>query len=661
MVVQQLVSIAARRSAFAIAARRSAFAITARLSAFAVLLALSGCDNVAPVDANWKTSAGQQGDWRDEVIYQLLVDRFGDGDLNNDENIVPGALGRYQGGDWQGVIDHLDYLEKLGVTALWISPVIRNLETDANFDAYHGYWQQDFEHVNPHFGDLAKLRELVQKAHAKSFKVILDIVTNHVAQLFYYDINGNGEPDDEVYGAGCGVAAPMNVMSCPQNPPLITQVNEFDPPYAAGGVLGWSSLGFSGPAPVRWIWDPPINRMPTLPGAGAGTATATGFNNLDWYHKRGEITDYGQRDQVLNGDFPGGLKDLATERDDVQAALTAEFAKWIQAADFDGFRIDTLKHVDHPFWQYFCPRLRQYCAGKIDLPDPLAGPNNIVERLSVPKQKFFMFGESFDGDDVLDGSYTQNQEVDAVFYFPQKFSVFDAVFKNGGATSGIEAQFQRKQMDYASAANDDGIGVPAQQALVNFMDNHDVPRFLFDKPSLPALYNALGFLLTEDGIPCIYYGTEQEFDGGNDPDNRERLWQTGYQTNGATFQYVAKLIQIRKAYSPLRRGTLTIKWSSDHVGAEEDANMFAFERADGMHTVLVVLNTSDTLGAETSSAMTGGSPMMTSFAAGTQLMDVLSGDPAATVTVGAAGALTVPVAARGVKILVPAADVVPLQ
>ena len=74
---------------------------------------------------------------------------------------MPGALGLYQGGDWQGVIDHLDYLETLGVTALWISPVVRNLETDANFDGYHGYWQQDFAHVNPHFGDLAKLRELV--------------------------------------------------------------------------------------------------------------------------------------------------------------------------------------------------------------------------------------------------------------------------------------------------------------------------------------------------------------------------------------------------------------------------------------------------------------------------------------------------------------------
>ena len=80
------------------------------------------------------------------------------------------------------------------------------------------------------------------------------------------------------------------------------------------------------------------------------------------------------------------------------------------------------------------------------------------------------------------------------------------------------------------------------------MDNHDVTRFLFDKPSPAALQNALAFLLTEDGIPCIYYGTEQEFAGGNDPTNRERLWDTGFRTDGGTFQWIQKLIKIRKTY-----------------------------------------------------------------------------------------------------------------
>jgi alpha-amylase len=635
-----------------------------QLSLIAVACALAvGCTDAAPVDSDWKTTdqVTASGDWRDEVVYQLLVDRFDDGDLNNDVSVVPGALGLYQGGDWQGVINHLDYLKALGVTALWISPVVRNLETDANFDAYHGYWQQDFTHVNPHFGDLAKLREMVQKAHAAGFKVILDIVTNHVGQLFYYDINGNGHPDETVYGAGCGEQPPADSQPCPGGA-IITHLTEYDPDFDPQGVRGYTSLGFSGLAPIRWIYIPAIDREPTMPGAGAGQELTRqfGFQRDDWYHRRGRITNYGNREQVLTGDFPGGLKDLATERDDVRAALTAVFARWIQAADFDGFRIDTLKHVDHEFWQYFAPRIRQYAAGKITLPDPTDAndPGKTVPALSVPKNRFFMFGESFDGNDDLNGSYTFDQEVDSTFYFSQKFTVFDGVFKNGGPTQAIADQLMRKQTKYNDTPADDGVGLAARDVLVNFMDNHDVTRFLFDKPSPVALQNALAFLFTEDGIPCIYYGTEQEFSGGNDPNNRERLWDTGFRTDGATFQWIQKLTRIRKAYSALRHGQMTMKYATTHVAAEQDAGMVAFERADGAKKLLVVINTSDTKASDTSTATMGGSDMLTSFAPGDKLTDILSGD---TFTVGLQGALKVTVAARGQRILVPQADVIPLQ
>ena len=632
--------------------------------ALAVLgLGLGACVDPGAVDANWATSAGQTADWRDEVIYQVMVDRFANGDPNNDARVVPSALGLYQGGDWRGLIDRLDYLDELGVTALWISPVVRNLETDANFDGYHGYWTQDFEQVNPHFGTLATLRELTQAAHRRGMKVILDIVTNHVGQLFYYDINGNGSPDDNVYGAGCGLQPPADQQACP-NPAVITHVSEYDPDYDPAGVRGYTSLGFSGTAPLRWIWNSAINRGPTLPGSGAGGPldAQVGFNREDWYHRKGRITNYGARDQVLTGDFPGGLKDLKTELPEVRAALAAAFARWIQAADFDGFRIDTLKHVEHEFWQDFCPKIRQYCAGKLDLPDPVHGPAATVPALSVPKQKFFMFGESFDGNDDLNGSYTFNQEVDSTFYFSQKFSVFDEVFKKGAATKRIEEQFLRKQAKYAPVANTDGIGVAPRDALVNFIDNHDVTRFLFDQPDPAALRSALAFLLTEDGIPCIYYGTEQELDGGNDPFNRERMWETGYRTDGDTFQFIRRLIKLRKSYEPLRRGALTTRWSTERVLDEQDSGIFAFDRSTGSgagKTVLVVINTSGRKTSETSASTLGGAAMVTGFADGTQLVDVLDPSGAAAFTVGVAGQLTVSVPAYGARILVPAADVLP--
>src|SRR6185437_14654801 len=110
------------------------------------------------------------------------------------------------------------------------------------------------------------------------------------------------------------------------------------------------------------------------------------------------------------------------------------------------------------------------------------------------------------------------------------------------------------------------------------------------------------------------------------------------------------------------RGDLTITWSTDHVANEEDAGIFAFERNDGGKKALVVLNTSDKQMSETSTIQTGGNPMTTSFAAGTELTDVLQLDGSAatsTLTVGPGGTLTVPVAARGAKIYVPSGDVVP--
>src|SRR3954465_4993766 len=141
-------------------------------------------------------------DWRDEIIYQVLVDRFANGDPGNDYNVDSSSLAHWPGGDWKGLEDHLDYIEALGVTTLWISPVVKNVDTDAGFDGYHGYWAQDLTQPNPHFGDVAALRRMVAAAHDKGMKVILDIVTNHLGQLFFYDINENGEPDERVAGSG---------------------------------------------------------------------------------------------------------------------------------------------------------------------------------------------------------------------------------------------------------------------------------------------------------------------------------------------------------------------------------------------------------------------------------------------------------------------------
>ena len=581
-------------------------------------------------------------DWRDEVIYQLMTDRFANGDLGNDYNVDRAAPGKYHGGDFAGIEAKLPYLQALGVTTLWISPVVKNVEEDAGFASYHGYWTQDFEKVNPHFGDMASLRHMVNAAHTAGLKVILDIVTNHVGQLFYYDINGNGEPDERVWTAGenycdsacTGTACPAagtctaqggwctDGAQCCGGHCLIwqaTHVSEWDPDWDPRGVMGRSATGEYGPAPIVWMWMPDINRVPPMP---------VEFQNKDWYHRHGRVVDpsgWSDPDQVERGDFPGGLKDLYTEKQEVRDALFKVYSQWIDNADFDGFRIDTVKHVEHGFWQDFCPRMREHAA-------------------SLGKQQFFMFGEVFDGDDVKIGSYSYNDELDTLFNFAQKFTL-DGVFKHNAPTRNLKDNLEARRRDFNGEPSK-GVGLSAQQTAVNFLDNHDTPRFLYDG-SAAALRTALAYLFFEEGIPDVFYGTEQEFHGGNDPANREDLSRSDYSTETPTFKWIASLAKLRHDYSALRRGDMSFDWVTDHTGDEVDSGMVAFERADGDQAVLVVINVSD---AHVSTTTDGGKDMHTSFPPGTNLLDVVGGTH---FTVDAGGDLQVQAAPRQVLLLVP--------
>lgn len=118
----------------------------------------------------------------DDVIYLIMVDRFADGDPSNDIAPVDRTQAHYyHGGDFQGIIDHLQYLKTLGVTAIWMTPIYDNSNRLLHgLSDYHGYGTIDYYSVEDHFGTMLKLRELVDKAHAMGLKVIQDQVANHV-------------------------------------------------------------------------------------------------------------------------------------------------------------------------------------------------------------------------------------------------------------------------------------------------------------------------------------------------------------------------------------------------------------------------------------------------------------------------------------------------
>jgi glycosidase len=305
------------------------------------------------------------------------------------------------------------------------------------------------------------------------------------------------------------------------------------------------------------------------------------------------------------------------------------------------------------------------------------------------KQNFFLFGEAFDGKDDLIGSYTFGGtdasgsfgRLDSVFYFSQKYRGIDAVFAQGQPTKNLECLYNSRTgrngtdsycmtngypqgPDYqptphASSA-DGGIGLAPQQVLVNFLDNHDLPRFMFEKDDYAIQRVALMYLMTWDGIPCVYYGTEQGFAGGVDPKNREDMFRgnegLGYApfaTDHEHFALVRDLIAMREANVALRRGTVTPVWSTTIAGTRRDAGIFAFERSvAGDQTALVVLNASNQTSETCAPTAEGGACLKTSFATGTVLTDVMPGSDGMTFTVGAGGSLQVGVLARSGRVLV---------
>jgi glycosidase len=703
------------------------------LSAAALALAGStGCMKLDDAEPIQMTTLVE--DWRDEIIYQILVDRFANGDGGNDFNVDLTSKAKWHGGDWKGLEDKLDYIQALGVTTLWISPVVQNVDTDAGFDGYHGYWTQDPYAPNPHFGDIPALRSMIASAHARKIKVILDIVTNHMGQVFYYDINMNGQPDDQVSGGGCdkwgnpadsanlypnysaggiqvrclaGVSCDPASCKPEVNPELcmyfdasscevkdgqsgVKHVTEYDPEFnPTGTIQAYTSLGYSGPAPIVFNTDAASNHL-APPGV---------FGDQSIYNRRGRTINYANGDQLLHGDFPGGLKDVATSRCDVKQGMVDAYARWVEIADFDGFRIDTVKHVEPEFWRYFTQKVRQ--------------------RLGAQgKKKFLMFGEAFDGDDRLIGSFTKGGDtpelpaapqdvlgtpnldaeqkclsaddkvkitgdmLDSAFYFPQYYSVIADVFRDERRTKGIEELWNQRQQNWGLSAPKDGAGFVPASAPVNFLDNHDVGRFLFyeffhsDLGKLQKgqintaqfndvrkkkLRNAFVFLFTEQGIPCVYYGDEQGFEGGNDPANREDLWDSGYVTTettgqdgrvyGGYFSWIQKLSKIRTTHKALSRGDLKVAWSTDHTGAEGDAGIFAFERSGGdagASYALVIVNTNG----DHASSPEDGSAKMKLQINSTELVDIL-GDKPTSYPVAGDGTVSIQVPALGAVVLVP--------
>jgi len=488
-------------------------------------------------------------DWRNENIYQIITDRYNDGDPSNNNAeaargapYAPGNSQGINGGDFRGIQQKLDYIKSLGATAIWISPIPLNVTNSA----YHGYGAQDFYTLAPHWGTMTDLTNMIAAAHARGIKVILDIVCNHTGDLI---TGGSGYPTFKA------------------------------PP--SGYTMHYYNTHIQHAFPFN-----PTNVIPP------------GLSSL--FHTNGEIQSFSSTQQVVLGELDG-LDDLRTETTYVRTNLMNIYSNWVGIADFDGFRIDTVLEVDMGFWQYWCPQLHQFGT-------------------SIGKSNFFMFGEVDNGSDPTVGSYTGTEgggafKLDSTLDYPLYFLI-NPVFANAtGNTKQIEDHYNAIAADYDPVA---------QTRLVTFLDNHDQPRFLSSNNAnnnTNRLAVGLVFLYTARGIPCLYYGTEQAFNGSTDPNNREDMFAGQFEQGPSLgdnfnethplYRYVAMLNNFRRLYPALRTGVHNNLWNNP-----SGPGLFAYSRVLSNQEVFVAFNTAS------SSQTLPARP--TTYPAGTVLVNLLN-------------------------------------
>ncbi|HEV2327683.1 MAG TPA: alpha-amylase family glycosyl hydrolase [Verrucomicrobiae bacterium] len=543
-----------------------------------VAIALTPCFRAGAAP---KRSEGESTDiWPRQSIYQIITDRFYDGDPSNDNadgNYDPaGHRGTsVHGGDFKGIEDKLDYIKSLGATAIWISPVVLNARGE-----FHGYAGRDFYKVDPHWGTLADLRHLVRSAHARGILVIDDIVVNHGGNLV--DSDDPGYPNFKYPPDGYHLRYHNSARQYP----------------------------------------PPFNLSPKNPS----------LTNL--FHNNGWIQDFNDPTQLELGELDG-LDDFRTETPYVRAQMTKIYEYWIGQAGFDGFRIDTVKHVEMGFWQEWCPAIHAFAAAH-------------------GKPEFFMFGEVPHPSDAKVGSYTGIMgggpfKLDSVLDYTLYFKINSIFARATAAPREIVKHYDAVAANYDSAP---------QNQLVTFLDNHDQPRFLSVPGSTIArLKVALVFLYTSRGIPCLYYGTEQGFNGGKDPWDREDMFAGQFEWGPSIgdnfnmthplFRFVAMLNNFRRLYPALQIGTQSNLWS--------DANgpgLFAYTRQLGVQQAFVVFNTAS------DDRRLPACPI--NYPAGTRLVNLLDQSESITLTEGGETP-PVGVTQTSAKIFIAESEVLPLD
>ena len=511
----------------------------------------------------------------DESFYFVMADRFENGNTANDDGGLgadplvsgfdPEKRGFYNGGDLKGLLDQIDYIQGLGTTSIWLTPSFKNKAVqleDGPSAGYHGYWITDFTQIDPHLGTNDDLRALVDAAHARGMKVYFDIITNHTADVIGYQ-EGARQP----------------------------YVSKDVEPYLTAAGVPFDDRDYADGTPPFPAMDPEVSfpYTPVLDPSEQNLKVPAWLNDVTLYHNRGDTTFVGENSWY--GDF-FGLDDLFTEHPDVVEGMIDIYKAWIADFGVDGFRIDTMKHVNDEFWQKFGPEVLDFARQQ-------------------GKTEFFMFGEVFDTTKSFTSHFSTHDTMQAVLDFPFQ----DAARKfasQSQSTSQLGTFFAGD--DWYTDADSNVYQLPT------FLGNHDMGRIGFfiqsDNPGagdpewLARDRLAHELMYFSRGNPVIYYGDEQGFTGsGGDQVARQTLFasqvpdyldddllgtsnthaQANFVSSHPLYQAINNLAEVTSEHPALRNGT------HQHRYASAGAGIYAFSRIDrqDQREYVVALNNSE--------------------------------------------------------------------
>ncbi len=480
------------------------------------------------------SSKSESTDFRDESIYFLMTTRFYDGDESNnaycwdDESCFKSVTCNDPGwrGDFKGLIERLDYIKALGFSAIWITPVVEN---SSGLD-YHGYHASNFEKVDPRYAGknedpMEAYQELIDACHEKGIKVIQDIVLNHTSNMGEYGFFRIFDTSNKTPGSD-GVTPFVTAFSTANSTGAFS-----DPLYGLSCIKKFMSKNnYSDYFNLSGSLQYEIIRM--------GAMKEDDYDTERAYHHEKSIQWEGYT--VQTGQMAGDCVDINTENHKVAEYIRNAYIKYIEMG-VDAFRIDTVKHISRlTFNKEFLPHFK--AAGQEMGKDFFMFGEGCVLRnevwndnkppISVPFYTWKGNDDSYSwsetdpktNEDTVYKHYNDNLDVSS-----QPTS--NNAFLNGNTyhtpdrskSSGLDMIDFYMHHKFGSAESAYGVSSEEDKYFndatynVTYVDSHDYgPNeggYLYMRYSggTQEWASNLNLMFTFRGIPCVYYGTEIEF------------------------------------------------------------------------------------------------------------------------------------------------------